>query len=70
MGKNLDINQNRNRLQDSYTQLILARVYKAKKNFETTRLVIDIQKGLINSIQDQNIIAGVTALENYLDMIK
>lgn len=60
----------KNKLQDKYVQLILARVMKARQDFETTRLVIDIQKGNINSLQDQNIIAGATALENYLDMIK
>lgn len=69
MGKNTDLNQNKKKLQERYVQLVLARILKANENFETTRLVVDIQKGHINSLQDQNIIAGMTSLNNYLDMI-
>jgi hypothetical protein len=35
----------------------------------TGRLVIDFQKGCINSLQDQQIIAGVSALNFGLDKL-
>lgn len=56
-------------LQNKYWEYILSRSNEYFKNKLTGRLIIDFQKGEINSLQDQQIIAGVSALNFGIDRI-
>lgn len=51
-----------NLLQNTYWKYVVERSKEYVKFDLTGRLVIDFQKGTINSIQDQQIVAGTSAL--------
>jgi len=66
MGKDIGIE---NKLQDIYLEYLDKRTVEIREKSLTTRLVIDFRKGVINSIQDQSIIAGVSSLNFYSNKI-
>lgn len=58
-----------NKLQETYWEYIVKRSNEYIEKNLTGRLVIDFQKGVINSLQDQQIVAGVSALNFGLDKL-
>lgn len=56
-------------LQDMYWQLIKTRADEYIDKQLTGRLVIDFQKGRINSVFDQAVIAGVSAVLFYQNKV-
>lgn len=62
-------NKLENKLQKTYWEYIVKRGKEYMDKSLTGRLVIDFQKGCINSLQDQQIIAGVSALNFGLDKL-
>ena len=62
-------NKLENKLQETYWEFIVKRGKEYMDKSLTGRLVIDFQKGIVNSIQDQQIIAGVSALNFGLDKL-
>jgi len=62
MGKDIGIKR---QLQDIYLEYLAKRTVEIKEKHLTTRLVIDFRRGVINSIQDQAIIAGISSVDFY-----
>lgn len=54
-------------LQDVYWEFLEKRAIEYKSKGLTGRLVIDFRKGIINSIFDQSVVAGVSALSFYTE---
>lgn len=57
------------KLQETYWEFIVKRGKEYMDKNLTGRIVIDFQKGNINSLQDQQIIAGVSALSFGLEKL-
>ena len=56
-------------LQDTYWKFIKKRADEYMDKTLTGRLVIDFQKGRINSVFDQSVIAGASAVNFYMDKL-
>ena len=61
------IEEKTNLLQQRYWDYFVKRSNEYKLNGLTGRLVIDFQKGVINGVQDQAIIAGASVVGFYID---
>jgi hypothetical protein len=68
-GVNIGAKDIKTELQDVYWQFIKKRAEEYGKRQLTGRLVIDFQKGKVNSIFDQAVVAGASSVLFYLDKI-
>lgn len=64
MEENIGMNI-KNELQDMYWQLIKTRADEYMNKQLTGKLIVDFQKGRINAIIDNSVIAGVSAVLFY-----
>ena len=70
MAKDFGIDKSiRTELQEAYWEFIKKRSEEYRDRKLTGRLVIDFQKGSINSIFDQAVIAGVSSLFFYSEKL-
>lgn len=66
MGEDIKYENQIEQLSWNYIKL---RSQEIKKQKLTVRLVLDFQKGVLGTVQDQAIVSGVSSLSLYLDKI-